>query len=155
MDKADELVTEDLTFVVKSKSRYSKDMKRRLSGWVKGMIAKCLKDISKRRGATLHVVNAAYTSQICHQCEAFGRRVGDVFYCSECKVEYDADYNAAINILKRLYDREIGLYDKTDKIRKLLEYRNSHRLGLLNPDSSCVLNGTSTESELPYLCNFG
>lgn len=160
LDKADTVVTEDLTFTMKSKKvsnpkkYYGKNMNRKLSGWVKGVIASGIKDISKRRGATLHVVNAAYTSQICHQCGFLGERKGDMFYCTECKVVNEADHNAAINILNRLYDNEIKLCDTPAKVRKMIEYRNSQRSKLIDLDSSCPSDMvSSTESELVHEIN--
>lgn len=161
LDKASVVVSEDLTFVYKRKSvkpkkkRFmSKDMKRRLSGWEKGVLADKLHDISKRRGATLHLVNAAYTSQICYTCNTFGDRNGDVFYCTECKVEYDADHNAAMNILGRLDDDEIGRYTSYAKVKDIILYRNSQRLGQLNQDSSYSPHKVLlTESELPVYVN--
>lgn len=157
LDRANTVVAEDLTFTVKStkssspKKYFGKNMNRKLSGWVKGLIADKLKDISKRRGATLHIVNAAYTSQICHKCKAFGERKGDVFYCTECKVEYDADYNAAVNILDRLYDDEISRYDSFMKVKKLLQYRSSQRSKLIDQDSSYPPSrALLTESELVH-----
>jgi putative transposase len=46
-------------------------------------------------------VDEAYTSQRCHYCDGKGLRVGGRFLCTNCKHEYNADYNGACNILKR------------------------------------------------------
>lgn len=155
VNKSQAIVTEDLTRVIKSTKVRSKNMKRRLSGWVKGLIATKSQEISQRRSASLYVVNASYTSQVCHSCGAFGQRSGDVFNCTECGVVMNADHNAAINILERSYDSDIGLYDSHVKVKKVLVDRYSQRLILVNLDSSCGLSGPSTESEPPCLGNFG
>ena len=64
-DKAKEIVCEDLTATFKSSKPIGKNQKRRLSGWVKGLIADALEQVSLRRGASVVPVNAAYTSQTC------------------------------------------------------------------------------------------
>jgi len=46
-------------------------------------------------------IKEAYTSQLCHNCGERGLRVGGRFFCSNCKHEYNADYNGAYNIMKR------------------------------------------------------
>lgn len=155
LDKAKDIVTENLKFKGKNKN-FGKKINRRLAAWVKGLIAKKLEDISQRRSASLHVVNASYTSQTCHKCGSFGTRTSDLFYCHGCGDVFHADYNAAINILNRLYDPDIGVYDSPVKVKKILEERYSQRLRLPNPDSSCLVGAVtltvSTESELLKLC---
>ena len=68
-------------------------------------------------------VNPAYTSQICHTCDSFGRRSGDKFYCNHCGGVYDSDFNASVNILKRYYDSEISLFTPYKKVKEILESR--------------------------------
>ncbi|WP_420848145.1 zinc ribbon domain-containing protein [Natranaerofaba carboxydovora] len=60
-------------------------------------------------------------SKICNKCERFGDRKGDLFKC-KCG-EYYADINAAINIKKRKFDSEIGLYTPYKQVEKTLEKR--------------------------------
>jgi putative transposase len=45
-------------------------------------------------------VSERYTSQTCHKCEQKGLRVGSLFKCN-CGYSCNADYNGAMNILKR------------------------------------------------------
>ena len=61
-----------------------------------------------------------------------------------------ADKNAAQNVLARLHDPEIDRWTPYQKVKSILQERTErHRLGLLNPDSSCNFSELSTESELP------
>jgi len=152
IDKTKIVVSENLNFSTKNKT-YNKDQKRRLSGWVKGIIAKAIESVSQRRGSTLVNVNAAYTSQMdSRHGVLLGQRKGDSFYCFDGEV-LDADINAARNILSRLSDSEIQLYTPYKDVKNILLKRTEHfskRLGLLNPDSSCNKKLLSTESELPF-----
>jgi len=152
VDKASTVVVEDLTAPIKSKKKYRKDQKRRLSVWVKGLMAEALDSVSQRRGASLSIVNAAYTSQTDSRYGILlGERNGDRFTTFD-GVVLDADTNAARNILARLNDPEIGLYTPYKKVKKVLLERTEQfkRLGPLNQDTSCTLgNETSTVSESP------
>jgi len=158
VNKAKVIYAEDLTATFKSSKPMGKNQKRRLSGWVKGLIADALEQVSLRRGASVVSVNAAYTSQTCSCCGCLGRRNGDAFYCinSECGVVLQADWNAAVNIKQRKNDPEIGRWMSFDKVKSILLERSRQRLGLLNQDSRCLeeaINGDNTsdhsESELP------
>lgn len=52
-------------------------------------------------GVRVIALNEAYTSQLCHNCGHGGARNGGRFRCGGCGHEYNADYNGAMNILKR------------------------------------------------------
>lgn len=119
VDKAEFIICEDLTKQIKGK-KYSKNQNRRMAAWTKGIIRKSLESVSQRRGASLHNVNGAYTSQVLNSCGHFGVRQGDRLYCKFCKVVVDSDINAAINILNRFYDDEIGQKDSPSKVKKVL-----------------------------------
>jgi IS605 OrfB family transposase len=158
VDKAGVVASEDLTWTTRGR-KYRKDQNRRLAGWVKGTMAEALKAVSQRRGSTLVIVNAAYTSQTdSRHGVLLGHRRGDAFYCFDGEV-LDADTNAARNNLSRLYDDEIGRYTPYKDVKDILLGRTEEfkqRLGLLNQDSSCRRDvaerpsPTSTESELPF-----
>ena len=146
VSKAKIIAVEDLTKPFASKD-YGADQNRRLSGWVKGKIAHALDSVSSRRRASVRLVNAAYTSQICCACGHFGVRKGDRFYCSVCEDVKRSDHVSARNVLARLSDREIKLYTPYKEVKEILLKRSLPRLRLSNQDSSC--DNTSTESELP------
>jgi IS605 OrfB family transposase len=145
LDKAAIVVTEDLKAPIKSHQKRSKDTKRRLSGWVKGLLAVALSSASERRGASLISVNAAYTSQMDSLDGTLtGTRKGDSFYRVNGEV-LDADWNAARNILARKDDHEIGLFTPYKEVKTILLKRTEPRLGLLNQDSSCAPSGVNGE----------
>ncbi len=154
VNKAKIIVAEDLTAPMFKRS-FGKNMNRKLSAWTKGVIAEALNYVSQRRSSSLHLVNAAYTSQIDHRTGCFtGIRKGDRFYCENGDV-YQADENAAKNVKARLYDLEISRWTNYKTVKSILLKRtDSHRMGLLILDSSCTGKLVSTESELP-LINFG
>jgi transposase len=152
VDKARLVAAEDLTAVIKErggKRIKGPQEKRRLSAWVKGLIAEALKNVSYRRGSTVRLVNCAYTSQVHSQCGCLAVRKGDTLYCEVCGVVVPSDQEAARVVLARLNDHEIGRWASHQKVKAILQERTSrYRLGLLNQDSSCAVV-VSTESELP------
>jgi IS605 OrfB family transposase len=146
IDKAEVVVTEDLTSQINGKS-YGKNQNRRLAGWVKGTIAEAIEAVSRRRGATVKIVNASYTSQMdSRHGVLLGHRNGDTFYCFDGEV-LQADTNAARNILARL-DDEVHLFTPYKEVKAILLKRTEQfergleeepaRLGLLNQDTSYV-----------------
>jgi IS605 OrfB family transposase len=154
-DKAKTIVCEDLSNPIASKKKYSKNLKRRLSGWVKGLIQEALESVSQRRGSSLVLVNCAYTSQMdSRHGVLMGHRSGDTFYCYDGVVKH-ADQNAALNILARKSDSEIRLFTPYNLVKSILLERTEQfkkRMGLLIQDSSCsgqqlLLFPLSTESE--------
>ena len=175
VDKAACVVCEDLTSPIPDKKKYGKNQSRHLSGWVKGTMAEAIETVTQRRGASLSMVNAAYTSQMDSRYGVLlGTRNGDTFYGFD-RVVQDADTNAARNILARQYDKEIlnskfsmlnsiehsslrihhFFFTPYKQVKAILLRRTAvlqTRLGLLNPGSSCNdTNGKalSTECELP------
>ncbi|MFG1828835.1 RNA-guided endonuclease TnpB family protein [Micromonospora chersina] len=137
VDKAGVVVAEDLTKRFAGRKTLGKNMNRRLAGWTKGVTAEALKNVSERRGSALVHVNAAYTSQTCHRCGRLGRRSGDRFHCTSCGVVWQADVNAAINILQRAGDPDIALHTPHHKVKQILQDRTDrHRTRLPVQDSS-------------------
>ena len=154
IDKADVIVTEDLTSPIAGK-KFGKNVSRRLSSWTKGVIASAIENVSRRRGSTVVYVNAAYTSQM-DSCDGSlsGKRNGEKFYRENGEV-LQADVNAAKNVLARLNDSEISRWMPYKQVKSILLKRTeANRLKLLNQDSSCRLQNLSTESELStqYVC---
>jgi hypothetical protein len=120
VDKAKTIACEDLTKTFKSRS-YGKNTNRRLSGWVKGLMARAIDIVSSRRGSRVVLIQAAYTSQICSKCGCFGKRTGDKFHCaSGCRAVMQADHNAAVNVLARLHDPEIHRWLPFAKVKQIL-----------------------------------
>lgn len=121
--KASIIAIEDLTFKTKSKGKFKK-VNRRLSSWIKGVIDEAIIKYCFIYGTKLVYVNAAYTSQgdSRYDCALMGTRIGDSFIGFD-EVVLDADINAAINILARLYDSEINLYTPAEKVKEILTRR--------------------------------
>ena len=121
--KASIIAIEDLTFKTKSKGKFKK-VNRRLSSWIKGVIDEAIIKYCFIYGTKLVYVNAAYTSQgdSRFNCALMGTRIGDSFIGFD-EVVLDADINAAINILARLYDKEINLYTPAEKVKEILIHR--------------------------------
>ncbi|MCP4110929.1 MAG: transposase [Desulfobacteraceae bacterium] len=63
---------------------YGKNQNRRLSAWTKSITAEALKNVSHRRSSAVHLINAAYTSQICSRCGSFGKRNGELQRLQGC-----------------------------------------------------------------------
>ncbi|MFU8870423.1 RNA-guided endonuclease InsQ/TnpB family protein [Micromonospora sp. SL4-19] len=137
VDKAATVVAEDLTKRFAGRKKLGRNINRRLAAWTKGVTAEALRNVSERRGSALVPVNAAYTSQTCHRCGAFGRRSGDRFHCTRCGVVWQADVNAAINILHRAGDPDIALHTPHQRVKQILQDRTDrHRTRLPVQDSS-------------------
>jgi IS605 OrfB family transposase len=121
VDKAEKIVCEDLTKTFKSK-KLGKNTNRRLSGWVKGLMAKAIDIVASLRGSRVVQVNAAYTSQMCSKCGCLGGiRTGDTFHCASlCGVVMQADLNAAINVKARSDDKELHRWLPFKKVKQIL-----------------------------------
>jgi hypothetical protein len=145
VDKAAVVVAEDLTKTFVGRRPLSKNTNRRLAAWTKGVTAEALTNVSQRRGSALVHVNAAYTSQTCHHCGYLGKRSGDRFHCTRCGVVWQADVNAAINVLQRHGDSDIALHTPHRVVKQIVQARAyRHRTRLPVPDSS---GPRSAESE--------
>ena len=133
VDRAGTIACEDLTASMTLAEVMHRDTQRRLSGWVKGVMADTPTSISRRRGTALVLVNPAYTSQIDSRTGLLqGKRRWDRFYGLD-GVVLDADTNAARNILARLYDDEITLYTPFREVKRLLRDRNGTTVGTAPP----------------------
>ena len=95
-----------------------------MSSWIKSTIDEAIIKYCFIYGTKLVYVNAAYTSQgdSRFNCALMGTRIGDSFIGFD-EVVLDADINAAINILARLYDSEINLYTSAEKVKEILTKR--------------------------------
>jgi len=58
---------------------------------------------AKWLGIKVIKVSERNTSKACHRCGHVGLRVGSLFKCPNCNYQCNADYNRAMNILKRGY----------------------------------------------------
>jgi IS605 OrfB family transposase len=93
------IIIEDLN-KVKYKSKFGNKINDKVSRWVYRKLIDKIKMMCEVKGITLVNVSPAYTSQTCSLCGSVHKdnRHGDLFKCTECGYEIDADYNASINI---------------------------------------------------------
>jgi IS605 OrfB family transposase len=132
VDKASLIAAEDLTRSFTSRPR-GRNMNRRLAAWTKGVIARALTDVSERRGSALVMVNAAYTSQVDPDTGTLGVRRGDRLYCPG-GVVWCADHAAAINVLHRVADPDIGLHTPHAEVKRIVRERTDrHRISTADP----------------------
>lgn len=137
VDAASTVVVEDLTRPVISRRRLGRTTNRRLAAWTKGVTAQALKDVSDRRGSAVRLVNAAYTSQVIPGTDLLGRRAGDRLHCPhQGRVVWDADHAAAINILDRAADSDIGPFTPHTRVKQIIQERGRHRSRLPDQDSN-------------------
>lgn len=121
-----EIVREDLDWSSKkskkkNKRNVSRKQQNRFSTWAKGTLLERLSIKLAEKGITETIVNPAYTSQVCCRCSHLGNRKGKEFKCSNCNLNIDADFNAAINIKKRKFISEIDIYTPYKEVKKYYE----------------------------------
>jgi hypothetical protein len=132
VDKAALIAAEDLTKAFTSGFR-GRNMNRRLAAWTKGITAEALASVSERRGSALVMVNAAYTSQVDPRTGALGVRRGEKLYCPG-GVVWCADHAAAINVLHRVADPDIGLHTPPTEVKRIVRKRaGRHRISTADP----------------------
>ncbi|WCK53663.1 zinc ribbon domain-containing protein [Aneurinibacillus sp. Ricciae_BoGa-3] len=120
VEQPSEVITEDLSFVSWN-DKFPKHIKRKLSRWI-NYIQERIEFKCNLWNVAHTVVNAAYTSQVCHKCDSFGERKQDVFTCKKCGTMH-ADINASKNIKKRKTDKEINLITPYKEVKRILEKR--------------------------------
>lgn len=127
VDKAGLIAAEDLTTTFTGRARRGRDVNRRLAAWTKGVTAEALTNVSERRGSALTLVNAAYTSQVVPCCGALGQRSGDRLHCTRCRVVWQADHAAAINVLHRVGDPDITLHTPYQRVKRIVHERTDRQ----------------------------
>ena len=73
-----------------------------------GLVTK-FKEKAHRRGGTVVLVDPRFTSQTCSDCGTIDKRSRESqsrFHCVHCGFKINADFNAAINVLRRGYHPE-------------------------------------------------
>jgi hypothetical protein len=141
VDKARVIVAEDLSRTFTGRRKLGADTNRRLAAWTKGITAEALTNVSDRRGSAVRLVNAAYTSQVIPGTSLLGRRVGDRLYCPHGgRVVWQADHAAAINILDRAADADIGLYTPHWRVKQIIQERADRQRSRL-PDQDSNTTG--------------
>ena len=152
--KASIVAIEDLTFKTKSKGKFKK-VNRRLSSWIKSTIDEAIIKYCFIYGTKLVYVNAAYTSQgdSRYNCALVGKRIGNSFIGFD-EVVLDADVNAALNILARLYDQEINLYTPAEKVKEIL-IRRANAVILASVETAQLRLQQETSTNFSFLAKRG
>ena len=89
----------------------------------------------------MRLVNAAYTSQVILGTRLFGRRVGDRLYCPyPGRVVWHAEDAAAITILDRAADPDIGLHTPHRRVTQIIQDRADRPRSRL-PDQDSTTTG--------------
>jgi transposase len=124
VDKARVIVAEDLSRTFTGRNKRGANTNRRWAAWTTGITAEALTNVSGRRGSAVRLVNAASTSQVIPGTGFLGKRVGDRLYCPHPgRVVWHADHAAAINILDRAADADIGLYTPHWRVTQIIQDR--------------------------------
>jgi len=124
VDNATMIVAEDLSRTFTGRRKRGADTNRRWAAWTTGITAEALTNVSGRRGSAVRLVNAASTSQVIPGTSFLGKRVGDRLYCPHGgRVVWHADHAAAINILDRATDADIGLYTPHRRVKQIIQDR--------------------------------
>ena len=105
-----QIIVENLKNVKKGK-KFSKKFNNKLQRWSYSKVLNKLGLLSETEGFQLIKVPPAYTSQRCHVCNTVDKssRQDELYHCKTCGGTFDADINAAINILR------LGVYGPHDK----------------------------------------
>jgi predicted RNA-binding Zn-ribbon protein involved in translation (DUF1610 family) len=126
------LVTGEMSRQFEYKS--GKKWNRRLSSWTRGVMKDRI-DFKTLAACCRHEqVNQAYVSQLCPTCGYvhIENRDGDIFKCQSCGYASHADQVAAINLLARESDSDIGLYTSNKQLKTLLADRFQSAVGMDN-----------------------
>lgn len=90
-----------LSLAVESRKVLNNLRSGKLQGWARCYFANRCEVLCRESSVFFVEVNPAYTSQICHCCDAVGLRDGKTFTCPSCKKTFDADFNGSVNIAKK------------------------------------------------------
>ena len=93
------IVLEDLKNIRK-RIRGNKRMRTRLHRWPWRQLQDMIEYKAQTEGMHVEYVNPAYSSLVCSNCGALGRRRRHLFQCSSCGSYQHSDRNAAINLCK-------------------------------------------------------
>lgn len=87
---------------LREKMRFSKRLNRRVHSMPYRRLQTIIEYKANLEGIEVRYVNAKNTSKICHRCGHVARKVDREFKCPNCRMEYDRDLNACINMAHRV-----------------------------------------------------
>ncbi|MBU4267109.1 MAG: transposase [Candidatus Altiarchaeales archaeon] len=92
--------------------------RRILRNWSFSRTANWIVHQCKKQGIPAGKLNEWWTSSRCHKCNGKVRRTKSRIVCKKCGMQYDADFNASINILLR---GRAQLENKSSELHKALK----------------------------------
>lgn len=96
------IAIENLTNIRENtRTKSNRTTRRATNSWNFAYFRFVLEYKCKLRGIPLHVVDPAYTSQMCSRCIHIGKRNKKMFQCDVCGHHDHADVNAGFNIARR------------------------------------------------------
>ena len=78
-----------------------KEINYSVSAWQRGYIRKRLEQKCKQHSIEIVEVFGKDISNVCSTCQSFGKKEGDMFYCTRCDSRIDVKANAARNAKNR------------------------------------------------------
>jgi len=86
----------------KKERRLSKEFRSKFQRWTYARLIGRVQQLAEVGGVHCQFINPAYTSQTCSQCGFVHKlnRASESFRCRNCGYTADADFNAAVNILR-------------------------------------------------------
>ncbi|MDA8271180.1 MAG: zinc ribbon domain-containing protein [Actinomycetota bacterium] len=144
------LVIEDLAHL--SGKSYSKKMSRLHSAWMRTENEERITVHTLVGGSDVKTVNAVYTSQTCPDptCGYVSKdnRRGDRFHCRnpywDCNWRGSADHVAAMNLLTRIDDPDIGRFTPIYEVEKILLGRFQRRLESRGRNTEATAHGRTS-----------
>ena len=91
------------------KKNFNKKLNRILFNMPFFSLTRMIKYKATQAGLTVIDISEHYTSQSCHRCghcDSKNRKSQGLFSCSNCNLQYNADLNAALNILNRAKEQD-------------------------------------------------
>lgn len=123
-----------------------------MSAWAKGVLAEALDSVCEQRGARNILVSGAFTSQMDSTNGLLeGKREGDKFYRANGDV-LQADYNAALNVLARLDDREISRFTPYKEVRRILLSRSPAQLSVKRVELGTKVRQPTADKSYAQIC---
>lgn len=98
------LALEDLKNIRQRASAFSREMRWQMGNWAFAQLGSFVSYKAKMAGITINFVDPRNTSRTCHacgHCAKENRRSQSRFVCLSCGREFNADWNASLNIAAR------------------------------------------------------
>jgi putative transposase len=84
------------------------NVNQKISGWNHGQLRQLVEYKAEAEGITVELINEAYTSQTCPQCQARHKPRGRMYCCSACGFQAHRDVVGQINLLSRFKEGSAG-----------------------------------------------